>query len=147
MALSSDGLFDDMNVLGVIGYVLEQTRFIFLVPILKRLVNLCQVISLLLFIDAAYMAIVVAIVKLLGRTPKKVLKWESFKSDDVELAPSSNHPMVLIQIPIYNEKEVTDLKQKHNTLFRKNITLCFKTEHSVFSQVTLFFFHRYANFR
>ncbi|KFK34844.1 hypothetical protein AALP_AA5G200500 [Arabis alpina] len=109
MVLSTGGLFDDMNVLGVIGYVLEQTRFIFLVPILKRLVNLCQVISLLLFIDAAYMAIVVAIVKVLGLTPKKVLKWESFNSDDVELAPSSNHPMVLIQIPIYNEKEVCQL--------------------------------------
>ncbi|KAG7561038.1 Nucleotide-diphospho-sugar transferase [Arabidopsis thaliana x Arabidopsis arenosa] len=109
MATLSDGLFNDMDVLGVIGYVLEQTRFIFLVPILKRLVNLCQVISVLLFIDAAYMAIVVAIVKLLGRTPQKVLKWESFKNDDIELAPSSNHPMVLIQIPIYNEKEVCQL--------------------------------------
>ena len=106
MTTSSDGLFADMNFLGVIGYVLEQTRFIFLVPILNVLVNLCQVISLLLFIDASYMAIVVAIVKLRGRTPEKVLRWESFKTDDVELAPSSNHPMVLIQIPIYNEKEV-----------------------------------------
>ncbi|CAF2047845.1 unnamed protein product [Brassica rapa] len=109
MATSSDGLFADMNFLGVIGYVLEQTRFIFLVPILNVLVNLCQVISLLLFIDASYMAIVVAIVKLRGRTPEKVLRWESFKTDDVELAPSSNHPMVLIQIPIYNEKEVCQL--------------------------------------
>lgn len=108
MATSSDGLFNDMSLLGVIGYVLEQTRFIFLVPILNRLVNLCQVISVLLFIDAAYMAIAVAIVKLLKRTPEKVLKWETFKNDeDVELAPSSNHPMVLIQIPIYNEKKVT----------------------------------------
>ncbi|WZZ17655.1 hypothetical protein YC2023_110744 [Brassica napus] len=94
MTTSSDGLFADMNFLGVIGYVLEQTRFIFLVPILNVLVNLCQVISLLLFIDASYMAIVVAIVKLRGRTPEKVLRWESFKTDDVELAPSSNHPMV-----------------------------------------------------
>nr|VDD57524.1 unnamed protein product [Brassica oleracea] len=109
MATSSDGLFADMNFLGVIGYVLEQTRFIFLVPILNVLVNLCQVISLLLFIDASYMAIVVAIVKLRGRTPEKVLRWESFKTDDVELAPSSNHPMVLIQIPIYNEREVCQL--------------------------------------
>ncbi|CAN8279530.1 unnamed protein product [Cochlearia groenlandica] len=109
MALSSHELFEDMSLLRVIGYVLEKTRFIFLVPILNLLVNLCQVISLLLFIDAAYMAIVVAIVKLRGLTPKKVLKWESFKSDDIELAPSSNHPMVLIQIPIYNEKEVCQL--------------------------------------
>lgn len=51
------------------------------------------------------MSIVVVFVKLFRRTPEKVHKWEAIKDDDLELG-NSNYPMVLIQIPMYNEKEV-----------------------------------------
>ncbi|KAK9911843.1 hypothetical protein M0R45_035730 [Rubus argutus] len=41
------------------------------------------------------------------RRPEKRWKWEAIK-DDVELGNSS-YPMVLVQIPMYNEKEVYQL--------------------------------------
>lgn len=51
------------------------------------------------------MGIVVAYVKLFKRKPEKVYKWEAME-DDVECG-SASFPMVLVQIPMYNEKEVT----------------------------------------
>ncbi|XP_045809905.1 glucomannan 4-beta-mannosyltransferase 9-like isoform X2 [Trifolium pratense] len=56
------------------------------------------------FIEKVYMAIVICFVKLCGRKPEKRYKWETIK-DDVELG-NSNYPMVLVQIPMYNEREV-----------------------------------------
>lgn len=50
------------------------------------------------------MGIVVVFVKLVGRKPQKMYKWEKMK-DDIELG-NSTYPMVLVQIPMYNEKEV-----------------------------------------
>ncbi|KAK3020531.1 hypothetical protein RJ639_046220 [Escallonia herrerae] len=46
-------------------------------------------------------------VKLFGRKPEKRYKWEPMK-DDVELGNSA-YPMVLVQIPMYNEIEVYQL--------------------------------------
>lgn len=59
----------------------------------------------MLFIERVYMGIVIVLLKLFGRNPQKRYKWEAMK-DDVELGNSA-YPMVLIQIPMYNEKEVT----------------------------------------
>ncbi|KAM0067860.1 putative glucomannan 4-beta-mannosyltransferase [Helianthus debilis subsp. tardiflorus] len=54
-----------------------------------------------------YMAIVVAFNKLFGKTPEKRYKWEPFE-DNVELG-SSIYPLVLVQVPMFNEKEVYQL--------------------------------------
>lgn len=50
------------------------------------------------------MGVVIIAVKLLRRTPEKRYKWEPIK-DDTELG-NSVYPMVLVQIPMFNEKEV-----------------------------------------
>lgn len=50
------------------------------------------------------MAVVITLVKLFGRKPDKRYKWEPLK-DDLELGNSA-YPMVLVQIPMYNEREV-----------------------------------------
>ncbi|KDP45030.1 hypothetical protein JCGZ_01530 [Jatropha curcas] len=78
-----------------------------LVPVLKLLVTMCLAMSIMLFIERVYMGVVIAFVKLLGRKPSKRYKWEPMK-DDIELGNSS-YPMVLVQIPMYNEKEVYQL--------------------------------------
>lgn len=93
------------GIIEEIGYIWKETRILVCIPILQFLVTLCLVMSFLLFIERVYMSIVVVIVKLLRRTPEKVHKWEALKDDDLELA-NTNYPMVLIQIPMYNEKEV-----------------------------------------
>ncbi|KAL4286442.1 hypothetical protein AHAS_Ahas19G0086600 [Arachis hypogaea] len=50
------------------------------------------------------MGIVIILVKLFWKKPEQRYKYESIQ-DDLELG-SSNFPVVLIQIPMFNEKEV-----------------------------------------
>ncbi|XP_073140146.1 glucomannan 4-beta-mannosyltransferase 9-like [Henckelia pumila] len=78
-----------------------------IVPLLKIAVFLCLAMSGMLFIERVYMGIVISFVKLFGRKPDKRYKWEPLR-DDLELGNSA-YPMVLIQIPMYNEKEVYQL--------------------------------------
>ncbi|KAA8516662.1 hypothetical protein F0562_016832 [Nyssa sinensis] len=78
-----------------------------IVPLLRLAVVLCLMMSVMLFIERLYMAIVITCVKLFGRKPEKRYKLEPIK-DDVELGNSA-YPMVLVQIPMYNEKEVYQL--------------------------------------
>lgn len=75
-----------------------------MVPLLKLMVVVCLTMSVMLFVERVYMGIVIALVKLFGRKPEQRYNWEPMK-DDVELGNSA-YPMVLVQIPMYNEKEV-----------------------------------------
>lgn len=74
------------------------------VPLLRLSVFLCLVMSVMLFVERVYMGVVIAFVKLLRRKPEKRYKWEPMK-DDIELG-NSVYPMILVQIPMFNEKEV-----------------------------------------
>ncbi|GMH11237.1 hypothetical protein Nepgr_013078 [Nepenthes gracilis] len=103
---SSTTMFPD-TFTGQIGLIWEQTKAPFIVPLLKLSIIVCLAMSIMLFIERVYMGIVIAIVKLFGRKPEKRYKWEALK-EDLELE-NSNYPMVLIQIPMYNEKEVYQL--------------------------------------
>lgn len=76
------------------------------VPLLRGAVFLCSVMSVMLFIERVYMAVVILCVKVLGRKRYTKYKLEALK-DDIEL--NNSHPMVLVQIPMYNEKEVTNV--------------------------------------
>ncbi|XP_057736402.1 glucomannan 4-beta-mannosyltransferase 9-like isoform X2 [Arachis stenosperma] len=74
---------------------------------LKLVVALCLIMSLMLFVERVYMGIVIVFVKLF-KTQKRY-KWDPLNhNSDIELANSS-YPMVLVQIPMYNEKEVYQL--------------------------------------
>uniref|UniRef100_A0A1J3IHY5 glucomannan 4-beta-mannosyltransferase n=1 Tax=Noccaea caerulescens TaxID=107243 RepID=A0A1J3IHY5_NOCCA len=85
----------------------EQTRAVVVVPFFKFLVALCLIMSVMLFVEVMHMGTVVVYVKLFKRKPEKVYKWEAMEEDDVECG-SANFPMVLVQIPMYNEKEVCE---------------------------------------
>ncbi|KAJ1435852.1 Nucleotide-diphospho-sugar transferase [Sesbania bispinosa] len=89
------------------GFIMQQARAPLLVPVLKLLVVLCLAMSVMLFVERVYMGIVIVFVKLFGHKPEKRYKWEPLK-DDLELGTSA-YPMVLVQIPMYNEKEVYQL--------------------------------------
>ncbi|KAK6147129.1 hypothetical protein DH2020_018041 [Rehmannia glutinosa] len=78
-----------------------------IVPLLKIAVFLCLAMSAMLFVERVYMAVVISLVKVFGRKPDKRYKWEPLK-DDLEMGNSA-YPMVLVQIPMYNEKEVYQL--------------------------------------
>ncbi|KAK3226725.1 hypothetical protein Dsin_006587 [Dipteronia sinensis] len=85
----------------------DQIKAPLIVPLLRVAVFVCLIMSLMLFVERVYMGIIIVLVKLFGRKPEKRYKWEPIK-DDVELGNSS-YPMVLVQIPMYNEREVYQL--------------------------------------
>ncbi|XP_051130625.1 glucomannan 4-beta-mannosyltransferase 9-like [Andrographis paniculata] len=85
-----------------------QIRVPLIVPLLKVGVVLCLAMSLMLFVERVYMAAVITLVKLSGRKPHRRYKWEPLKDYDLEVGNLA-YPMVLVQIPMYNEKEVYQL--------------------------------------
>ncbi|XP_047182682.1 glucomannan 4-beta-mannosyltransferase 9-like [Vigna umbellata] len=108
--LSSAATFENMHYDGSasqMGLIWQQTRTPLVVPALKLLVALCLAMSIMLFVERVYMGIVIIFVKLFRYKPDKKYKWEPLR-DDLEIGNSA-YPMVLVQIPMYNEKEVYQL--------------------------------------
>ncbi|XP_059305882.1 glucomannan 4-beta-mannosyltransferase 1-like [Lycium ferocissimum] len=84
----------------------ERIRVPVVVPALHLAMYLCIAMSIMLFLERVYMAIVIAGVKCFGRKRYTKYKLESVKED---LEKNKNYPMVLVQIPMFNEKEVYKL--------------------------------------
>ncbi|KAL9253890.1 Glucomannan 4-beta-mannosyltransferase 9-like protein, partial [Drosera capensis] len=95
------------DVAGQLGMIWDQARAPLIVPMLKLAVIVCLTMSIMLFVERVYMGIVISFVKLLRQKPEKRYKWEALK-EDLE-SGNSNYPMVLVQIPMYNEREVYQL--------------------------------------
>ncbi|URD78364.1 Glucomannan 4-beta-mannosyltransferase [Musa troglodytarum] len=93
------------EALSRVAAVFEVVRAGVLVPLLKVAVVLCLIMSVMLVIEKLSMAIIALYVKVFRRTPEKIYKWAPL-SQDPELG-SLSHPMVLIQIPMFNEREVS----------------------------------------
>nr|GMC87229.1 glucomannan 4-beta-mannosyltransferase 9-like [Ipomoea batatas] len=78
------------------------------VPLLLNIaVYLCLIMSTMLFVERVYMGVVMFLVKLLRRTPEKRFKYAPLEPD-AELG-NAIYPMILVQIPMYNEREVYKL--------------------------------------
>ncbi|XP_065006917.1 glucomannan 4-beta-mannosyltransferase 9-like isoform X1 [Musa acuminata AAA Group] len=90
-----------------LGVVWQQIKAPVIVPPLRLSVLLCLAMSVMLFVEKVYMAVVIVLVKLFRRRPETRYKWEPM-GDDAELGNAA-YPMVLVQIPMYNEKEVYQL--------------------------------------
>ncbi|XP_048607740.1 glucomannan 4-beta-mannosyltransferase 9 isoform X2 [Brassica napus] len=99
------GYRDDITM--QMSMILDQIRAPLIVPVLRLAVYICLTMSVMLFVERVYMGIVISLVKLFGRKPEKRFKWEPMK-DDIEHG-NSVYPMVLVQIPMYNEREVYQL--------------------------------------
>ncbi|CAI0398159.1 unnamed protein product [Linum tenue] len=78
-----------------------------IVPLLQLGVVICLIMSLMLFCERVYMGIVIVLVKLFWKKPEERYNWEALE-EDME-SGSSNFPAVLIQIPMFNEREVYKL--------------------------------------
>ncbi|XP_039844135.1 probable glucomannan 4-beta-mannosyltransferase 9 [Panicum virgatum] len=81
------------------------------VPLLRLAASLCLAMSVMLLAEKAYMAAAVLAARLLGRRPERQYRWEPIRDDDLEAAGGAGgggaaFPMVLVQIPMYNEREV-----------------------------------------
>ncbi|OAY63408.1 glucomannan 4-beta-mannosyltransferase 9-like [Ananas comosus] len=98
---SRDGVAEQMAL------VWQQIKAPVIVPLLRTAVFLCLLMSVMLFLEKVYMAVVIVLIKLFRRRPEKRYRWEPMR-DDLELGNSA-YPTVLVQIPMYNEKEVYQL--------------------------------------
>ncbi|XP_061352351.1 glucomannan 4-beta-mannosyltransferase 2-like isoform X2 [Gastrolobium bilobum] len=92
------------DVGGQIKLVWDVIKAPLIVPLLNVAVYICLAMSLMLFMERLYMGVVIILVKLFWKKPEQRYKYEPIQ-DDVELG-SSNFPVVLVQIPMFNEKEV-----------------------------------------
>ncbi|EPS58942.1 mannan synthase, partial [Genlisea aurea] len=90
-----------------IGQIWAQTKHWFVVPVLKCGLYICLTCSFLLFLEWIHMMFLAAVAKLLRKKPAERYKWEAMKCDLENLnGKGGGFPMVLVQIPIYNEIEV-----------------------------------------
>ncbi|KAE9585440.1 hypothetical protein Lal_00017947 [Lupinus albus] len=87
-------------------YAWESIRAPVIIPLLKLAVILCSVMSVMLFVERVVMATVCAIVKVLGKKKYRKYNLDVMKQ---KLQRNQTYPNVLIQIPMYNEKEVYKL--------------------------------------
>lgn len=94
-----------LDIAGQIGLVWELVKAPLIVPLLRVAVYICLTMSLMLFVERLYMGIVIILVKIFWKKPDKRYKWEPLR-EDLE-SGNSNFPHVVVQIPMYNEKEVS----------------------------------------
>jgi len=83
----------------------SQVRAPVIVPLLRLAVAVCLTMSVLLFLERMYMAVVIAGVRLLRLRPERRYRCDPIPEDDPELG-SAAFPSVLVQIPMFNEREV-----------------------------------------
>lgn len=93
-----------MEITGQLGMIWELVKAPVIVPLLQFSVYICLIMSIMLLCERVYMGIVIVLVKLFWKKPDKRYKFDPIH-DDEELG-SSNFPVVLVQIPMFNEREV-----------------------------------------
>ncbi|MBA0825576.1 hypothetical protein Goarm_010514 [Gossypium armourianum] len=92
------------DVTSQLGLMWELIKAPLLVPMLKLSVYICLGMALMLFMERVYMGIVIVLVKLFWKKPEERYKFVPIEDDEEH--GSSNFPVVLVQIPMFNEKEV-----------------------------------------
>nr|GMD57271.1 glucomannan 4-beta-mannosyltransferase 9-like [Ipomoea batatas] len=92
-----------------VGVVWEQAKAVLMVPLLRGMVWVCLAMLIMTLAEKLYLGVMVAYLKLFRRRPEKQYKWEAMKKDnDLEVGDSA-YPMVLVQLPMCNEKKVYQL--------------------------------------
>ncbi|KAK1267653.1 Glucomannan 4-beta-mannosyltransferase 9 [Acorus gramineus] len=78
-----------------------------MIPAHKVMVLLCLAMSVILITEKLFQGTTSLAAKVFRLRPEKRFKWETIR-EDVEVG-NANFPMVLVQIPMYNEREVYQL--------------------------------------
>ncbi|KAG1342519.1 putative glucomannan 4-beta-mannosyltransferase 1-like [Cocos nucifera] len=87
-----------------ISVVWRQFRAFVVVPIVKAAVIACLIMSTMMLVEKVSMGLVSLYAKVFRRRPERIYKCDPIAQDE-ELVTLA-YPMVLVQIPMYNEKEV-----------------------------------------
>lgn len=91
------------DVTSSLSYAWQCIRAPVIAPLLWFAIFVCAAMSIMLFIERVYMAIIILCVKVARKKRYTKYKLDGMK-EDLEL--NKSYPKVLIQIPMYNEKEV-----------------------------------------
>ncbi|KAK3036361.1 hypothetical protein RJ639_032130, partial [Escallonia herrerae] len=94
------------DVTSSLSYAWQRIRVPVIVPLLYVALYICVAMSIMLFVERVYMTLVIIYVKVMGKKRYTKYKLEAIKED---LEHNRSYPMVLIQIPMYNEREVYKL--------------------------------------
>ncbi|PNT41973.2 hypothetical protein POPTR_004G189000v4 [Populus trichocarpa] len=95
------------DISGQLKLIWDLIKAPLIVPLLTLGVYISLAMSLMLLMERVYMGIVIILVKLFWKKPEKRYKWEPMQ-DDIE-SGNLNFPVILVQIPMFNEKEVYKL--------------------------------------
>ncbi|KAJ1265404.1 hypothetical protein BS78_08G074300 [Paspalum vaginatum] len=82
----------------------ELVRIAVVVPLLRAMVVVCVAMSVIVLAEKLLLGSVSSVAKVLRRRPAKLYRCDPIVAD--EETGSAAFPMVLVQIPMYNEKEV-----------------------------------------
>ncbi|XP_020090898.1 probable mannan synthase 6 [Ananas comosus] len=86
----------------------RQIRGAVLVPLLRVVVIACTVMSIVVLMEKVFIGLVSLYMKVFRRRPENVYKCDAIVAADAENGAAA-FPMVMVQIPMYNEKEVYQL--------------------------------------
>lgn len=94
----------NVDIAGQIGLLWELIRVPLIVPVLNFCVYICLAMSIMVFMERLYMGVVIVLVRLFWKKPHQRYKFEALE-DDIEDG-NADFPIVLVQIPMFNEREV-----------------------------------------
>lgn len=97
---------------GGLAWAWRAVRCGVVLPTLQLAVYVCVAMSIMLFLERLYMALVVAALWLIRRRRRRSNRREQdddgAENDQLLQDPeAANSPMVLVQIPMFNEKQVS----------------------------------------
>ena len=92
-----------------------------LVPLLRAAVLLCTAMSVIVLAEKVFLGAVSSVMKLRRRRPSRVYRCDPIARPDKD-EEAAAYPMVLVQIPMYNEKEVM-----YRTTFVSGVSVFFRT--------------------
>lgn len=92
------------NIAGMLTDLWQKKRVTVVVPILNVALYICVAMSIMLFIERLYMTCVILGIKFLGK--KRYTKYRLNALKEEVGKKKKEYPKVLVQIPMYNEREV-----------------------------------------
>ncbi|KAH0458670.1 hypothetical protein IEQ34_011484 [Dendrobium chrysotoxum] len=88
----------------------KQIRMIIVAPLLRVAVLICLIMTVMILVEKLLVAFICLVVKVFKLKPEKRYKWKPMSPETSDLESGVQfYPMVLVQIPMYNEKEVYKL--------------------------------------
>ncbi|XP_042443576.1 glucomannan 4-beta-mannosyltransferase 1-like isoform X1 [Zingiber officinale] len=96
-------------LLGSIGDAWREVRSRAVAPVLRVAIIVCLAMSAMLLVEVVSMAVVSLAVKVLRRWPESRYRWEPINAGADPESGNLDFPMVLVQIPMYNERKVYKL--------------------------------------